>query len=550
MAIAILLALCIYLAYSAGYLGTVPGEDGTWKALYKRTDEEKDNLTMILEAEEDESEKLRNECLALDASRDEWKLKYLQKVAALDALQSRKEVLESEYNETLIEKRQLESQYADQVQATQIAENKSDQLSTELTMAVEKQDKWHSLYNASQENLTHLMSSYKQKQEELASMTDSRDEWKALYNNMKESRDEWESRYTDVKSNYDDLTTDYEELEEAHSILSMDYDSLSNQYTYLNSQNSVLKSDLNRIRADFSILNSSYLTLQDKYDQLNTTYGQYAETYTRLNSSYWDLNQSYANLHSLHLSLLNDYNSLLTNYSNLQADYEQLELDYESLGDDQKWLILFFEDYLNWYGVRTGMDQNTMEIITPEDPVVSAQSADIVAYPDGELSWTDMNYLNSWVGNNIAYNHDTAVWCPYSHTDRFEYWQSPNRTIMEGRGDCEDQANLLLSLFLAEQDVGYAYVALVDFSDDTGHAVVFINVEGDNMFIYDPTFDSAWFFGLLTTGGWKSDGCGSETAKIAEYEMKAGRSIDRIRAVYNDKTYQSFSTMQEFYDWF
>ncbi len=548
---AILLVLSLYLAYSAGYFGTLPGEKGIWKSLYERADLEKKDLAASLAAEEAESEKLRNDSSSLKASIEEWEAKYWQESSALNTLQSHNQQLESQYNDTIVERDHFEALYTDQVRVTQTAEGERDRLSADLAAATRERDNWRSLYDSSQRNLTSFASLYNQKLQELASMKDSRDEWKGLYDSMKESRDEWESSYLGVKSLYDNLTTDYEELEAAHSTLSTDYASLSSQYAYLKTQNSALNSDLNRIRADYSALNSTYILLQHQYNQLNATYGQYAETYSDLNSTYWDLladyselNTSYGNLYGLHLSLLNDYNGLLSDYSELEADYESLEEEYESL--DKSW-----EDYVGWYRIRTGLGEDAKRMITPHDPTVSSKSAQILGYSaNGQLTWADMNSLHSWVATNIAYNYDTAVWNPYSGTDRFDYWQSPNRTIGERRGDCEDKANLLLSLFLAEQDVGYAYVAVVEFSDGTGHAVVFINVEGDQMFIYDPTWNTAWLWGLLTSPGWTSDGSGSEPAKIAEYEAKAGRSIKLIHAVFNDKTYKSFSTMQEFYDWF
>jgi len=549
----LLIIAVAYLAYSAGYFGTVSGEKGIWKEVYEKRNTECENITGECVQE---VRKWQNETMMTLEEKEEWEQKYWEANGTAESLISQNSKLSLQLNQTLLDKNQFKALYDNQTKETQSAKDENIRLIDNLTNALNERDQWYSNYNLCQQNFTSLSSAYNQKLQELASLTESRDEWKALYNDMKDSRDDWESQYLNTKSLYDNLTADFEELVEAHNKLSNDYTALSNQNSYLRSQNTALSSDLNRLWTDYSNLNSTYFIIKNLYDELNQTCRNYTEEYTALNSSYWQLmadyfglNLSYADLHQTHISLLNDYNSLMSEYSDLQTDYADLQEEYDSLIEDYEWLEQFWSTYYQWFRLRSGNYEDVRNIITQNDPDISSKSSEILGTSaDGDLDWADTDTLHTWVANNIEYSYDTAIVNPFSWNEEFDYYQSPNRTLEVKHGDCEDKTNLLLSLFLAEEDVLWAFGAQIVFENGDGHAAVFIRVENDKMFIYDPTITTEEWYGTIK--GWKSSGDAPEQDCIAEYSNRWGSPVERIIAVYNDEIYQTFDTLQEFYDWF
>jgi hypothetical protein len=108
----------------------------------------------------------------------------------------------------------------------------------------------------------------------------------------------------------------------------------------------------------------------------------------------------------------------------------------------------------------------------------------------------------------------------------------------------------MASLCLAEEDVNFLWCALVTITDDgrqSGHVNVFVNVEGDKLFIYDPTFPEN---NLLNSGGWHSSAAQSESEALNEYLGDNGFDDIQVRALFNNQLYVSFNSNQEFYNWF
>jgi transglutaminase-like putative cysteine protease len=79
--------------------------------------------------------------------------------------------------------------------------------------------------------------------------------------------------------------------------------------------------------------------------------------------------------------------------------------------------------------------------VTPREPSVVALKNEVLK--DAPLKLNDWIALRNWVGNNIQYRHDDAV---YGVRD---YWQFGKETVSLRTGDCEDFAILLCSLFRA-----------------------------------------------------------------------------------------------------
>jgi len=266
-----------------------------------------------------------------------------------------------------------------------------------------------------------------------------------------------------------------------------------------------------------------FTDLQQKYDDLQ-------QNYESLNQSYNNLQSSYDSLQSKYNSLQSDYNSLEIKYDMLKLNYSILKIDYDSLKSQ-------YDSFMNNINKRIGLQQYAQQFITPDDSKVKSKVKEILGSSyDGKLTWNDMNKIFDWIHNNIKYNYDTYV-VGSKGNGWGECWLYPSETLSKKRGDCEDQSLLFISLCLAEEKVGWIFCAELEVDGD-GHMAIFINVEGDMMNIYDPT------------NGYNSPYSMPESQAISSYKSAVGYSTVKVKAVFNQKYYKTFSSNEAFYNWF
>jgi len=199
-------------------------------------------------------------------------------------------------------------------------------------------------------------------------------------------------------------------------------------------------------------------------------------------------------------------------------------------------------EFKAWLNARGALNREKYGhwFLTPDDEDVKSTMKEILGNDaDGALSWDDRRKLDRWVYDNIEYNHDTPLAYPdWTGEDaRKECWLFPNETLKYRRGDCEDHALLALSMFYAEE-VTAAWAASVTFEDNSRHMVIFINVVDDQMSILDPT------------NSWENYFSGSEPDKLEQYGDHWGMDVIEVNYIFNQSTFKSFATLQEFYDYF
>jgi len=256
------------------------------------------------------------------------------------------------------------------------------------------------------------------------------------------------------------------------------------------------------------------------------------------------LNQDFADFDRTKRVLDDEIDALERNKRNLEDDIEDLEDDKDdlesmisSLKDDIR--DLEDEDSEWWYIYRLRTGEYPYDLVTPDDPTIISKSSQVLgADADGELTWNDMFKINDWVHTNIDYSYDPYITNPHNYGE-WDYWQTPEETLDRGEGDCDDQANLALSLMLAEENVGWLWGAITVFGGASGHVGIFVNVVDDQMSVLDPT------------GGWRSPTSQSEPLALDEWASRGGYgSVTRVLELYSDTGSEKFDTLQEFYDWF
>jgi len=285
----------------------------------------------------------------------------------------------------------------------------------------------------------------------------------------------------------------------------------------------------------FATSTATALFYQNNYTNLFSDYNDLKGDYDSQLSSYNSLQLTYNNKVNDYNSLQNSYNSLQSQYNNIQSQLQNLQTEYSFLDDEYKY-------YKNQIEFRYGDGDDCKQFVTPNDPDVISKTMSVLGHPsDGDLSWDDKIKINDWVYNNIEYNYDTFIG---TRRNCFFY---PSETLDLGYGDCEDQAVLMASMCKAEEDVSWVYCASVSYIKDgerVSHVFVINNIVDDQMYIFDQTHHRTW------GGGWHSSSSMSEPEAISEYESAFGYSSLRINKIFNEDMYLSFSSNQEFYDYF
>lgn len=275
---------------------------------------------------------------------------------------------------------------------------------------------------------------------------------------------------------------------------------------------------------------------QSRYNYIKTEFDYLGDEYDILERQHNSLSNDYGNLETRYNNKVNDYNSLQTRYENKVSDYNYLQSNYNSLQDNYESLGGSFDEYRQEIEFRYGDGDDCKLFITPDDYSVKSKTRNALGhYSDNDLSWDDKMDIFDWVVDNIDYNHDTFI------GDRRNCFFYPSETIDLGYGDCEDQSVLYVSMCKSEEDVGWIYCTSVTYiknGERVGHVFVINNIVDDQMYIFDPTHS------------WKSSSSMSEYNIISEYENHFGYYDLRILKIFNDDMYKTFSSNQEFFDYF
>jgi hypothetical protein len=240
----------------------------------------------------------------------------------------------------------------------------------------------------------------------------------------------------------------------------------------------------------------------------------------------------------------------------MRIKYEKLQKEFSELDEG-------FYNYRKGVELRWGLKEDAKTFVTPNHPDVINKTKEILksssyknARYDGILTADDVHALYAWmrdkVWNQSGYNNDTPVVSPsyynpitneyISGNTRWDNFLYPNETLERGKGDCEDWANLLLSMFRAEQNDSKVVNFEIEFTDKSGHVSIVVKNELGNASILDPT------------GDYISDAYRRIDTEVEIYKNQWWRTskldIAKIYAIYSDKLYKEFNSTQEFYAWF
>jgi hypothetical protein len=241
-----------------------------------------------------------------------------------------------------------------------------------------------------------------------------------------------------------------------------------------------LSSDLTAARADIETLEGEKATLEGSISDLET---ELAGTVATLIDTEIQLDETEAQLDATEGQLEVTESQLAATSSQLTAAQSQNNLMLNQYANLRAQINVRFGD----------TTQDIQSFITPDNPAVQAKVQEITGGFSSDVNeqWRDYERLYHWVVNNITYSYDSYMpVLPGTISGvlswRGECWRTPEETLEDETGDCEDMALLLASMMLNYNEGRY-FVWLVAISAPSGaHLAVALPVVDNQLAILDP----------------------------------------------------------------
>ncbi|MFH0846912.1 MAG: transglutaminase-like domain-containing protein [Chloroflexota bacterium] len=201
---------------------------------------------------------------------------------------------------------------------------------------------------------------------------------------------------------------------------------------------------------------------------------------------------------------------------------------------------------------RLGIGEDAISFVTPQSPAVTAAVKEITSgYKENSSEfWRDCDNIFRWVTQNVSYSPDTYTLLVPESPDAGlkwvdEFWRTPEETLKDKAGDCEDLSVLLASMLLNYNEGRYSVWVVVIGNEAVSHIAVALPVAGKMLTIMDPTA----FYITGPTGSVLSSREVDVAVKdwLSHWEEKMPGA--RIKAVFNNEFYKDFLSTQAFINW-
>ncbi len=228
------------------------------------------------------------------------------------------------------------------------------------------------------------------------------------------------------------------------------------------------------------------------------------------------------------------------------------KLDSSAVSAEDRQLLSSYAKLRAEINRRLGMGQDALSFVTPDSPAIAGLVKEITGgYKENSTEfWRDCDNIFRWITQNITYSPDTYTpLMPESPTASLswveEFWRTPEETLRDKTGDCEDLTMLLASMLLNYNEGRYSVWVIVMGNDSESHIGVAVPVAGKMLTIMDPTV-------FYITG----PNCyilSSRDIDIAVNDWLShwAEKIPgvRIKSVFNDKFRRDFLSTQGFINW-
>ncbi len=310
------------------------------------------------------------------------------------------------------------------------------------------------------------------------------------------------------------------------------------------------QSELNETTAN---LQTTQIKLNDVQGELATTQAdltatetKLATTKTELDGAQLDLKAAAANLKAAEDNLA----SVAAELDTTQTQLTQSNTERDNALQDNAAMTTEYTTLAKEINQKLGYNEDCELFITPDNVNVNIKAAQIAGMYSKADHWDDYMRLYKWVVNNIEYNYDTkSPYLPEKLDGEVqwaaEYWKTPEETLTDKMGDCEDMANLLSSLFLSYNKGDFAVWSIVIQNGNSGHVAVALPVVDDQLAIFDPAGNYYTGLYLGTIQSLPINQTLSQWLNHWAQDMPGAR----VTEVFSEDFYQKFDTTQAFINW-
>ena len=202
---------------------------------------------------------------------------------------------------------------------------------------------------------------------------------------------------------------------------------------------------------------------------------------------------------------------------------------------------------------RLGLGRDAQTFITPDNPAVAAKVKELTTDYAGDPKeyWRNCEYLYRWVIQNIQYVPDSYVpMLPESINGEIKWandcWRTPEETLGDKAGDCEDMSALLVSMLLNYNKHTYGVWMVELRNKDAGHVGVVFPIEKGMITVVDPSimYNTAVGDGIVLTS---KDAATAINLWIQRLQDKVPGA--QVSAAFSDTFYQEFTGTENFLEW-
>jgi outer membrane murein-binding lipoprotein Lpp len=269
-------------------------------------------------------------------------------------------------------------------------------------------------------------------------------------------------------------------------------------------------------------LSSDLQTLNTRYDSLNSTNEELQQDYESLFLEFSNLNSNYGGLQSDYGLLRRQYEAAAANYSALGDSYSSLKAHYAELSAD----VLALDQLLD----SVALFPEAIGRVLTDEQIRAVDWAVEHAIGGEDDPWEIEKLIFGFINSTIDYAGDVVL--PYISETRStvvggseyltgfdfdyspDYVNTPALTLLNGYGDCDDQAVLGYAMLKyyerhVDQQEYDLYLALITFKNSAMHLCVIRPATDGFAFVFDPA------------GGYLSPDYGSPAAPKALQQLSA-----------------------------
>jgi len=281
---------------------------------------------------------------------------------------------------------------------------------------------------------------------------------------------------------------------------------------------------------------------QTRLGLLESQLGQLQEEYVALQVSYSQKEADYINLNSMYVSVAAHRDSLQSELDTTEGYFKEVSTDISGLYDT----LRSYSDTEHAF---------SRVLFSKELDKIGATVTELT--DPSRDTWYNYQKIWDYVDDNIAYAYDVEF--PYITTYRYitvdgvtcftefdvdnrtNYIQTPEFTLTNKQGDCDDHAILLYGMMRyylrnIHGSVYSSYLAFITYTDGEAHMAVFMPVQGGTICILDPA------------GNYATERYGSITSKTPSAELQSYADhwadehvIESIKLYWVDDLNGSFS---------